>query len=216
MGETLNPNPVVQHSGTGVCLMPSQEAGRYQFTLAEFDSYYGYGLAGIDNWLNQVSAVDGSVYTFIQHGDIAAMSSSSSGMLGGAVLTLYGSGFSYNLSNNVVLVADLPCPVVSASATELQCVIPPWNPSASSEAGKSYPGGRGLFWEVRDGDSWSLVAVVDVVGCVDRSFGALVATAPRFSPQARCPPPQLQELSHQVLLVFQDAPPVAMTCTQNV
>jgi hypothetical protein len=149
MGETLNPNPVVQHSGTGVCVMPSQEAGPYQFTLSEFDSYYGYGLAGIDSWLNQVSAVDGSLYTFIQHGDITGLSSSSSGMLGGALLTVYGSGFSYNVSKNVVLVAGLPCPVVSASATQLQCVIPPWDATATSVAGKTYPGGRGLFWEVR-------------------------------------------------------------------
>jgi len=110
MGNTvnLNSNPVVQYSGTAYCLVTNQEAGPVQFSLTLWDSYYGYGLASYSPWLQQVSAIDGSTYNFVQHPDITGLSVSTGGLLGGGPLTITGSGFSYNSSNVVVLVAGSP------------------------------------------------------------------------------------------------------------
>lgn len=152
LGETLNTDPLSVRVGGGsaqsvFCNLTGQEAGPLtgELSVSVADDYYGYGLASYDDWLMQVSPLDGSAFLFMQHGDITGLSASSGGSLGGTTLTVFGSGFSLVLGNNKVLVAGNPCTVVAATSTSLSCVLPP----APSVAPSSSAGGRGLFWEVR-------------------------------------------------------------------
>ena len=147
----LNSEPIAPNdwssSSSADCIVSPQEAARVNFSLTLFDSTNGYGLAAMDPWLMQVSPIDGSLYSYVQHGDITGLSSSTSGALGGATLTIAGSGFAYYPEDNTVLIGGNPCVVLSTTKTSLKCQVPP-SPSPSAASNQTYGGGRGLLLEV--------------------------------------------------------------------
>ena len=56
---------------------------------------------------------------------VSAVTPSTSGIYGGAKLTIDGHGFSSNVSEVQVNVGSRPCPVVESSESEIRCVVPP-------------------------------------------------------------------------------------------
>ena len=129
------------------CYAPSQESMDYPFVLS-IQNGAGLGYAAIDPALLQYT-VDGRVLTVIQHPDIDSISSSSGGLLGGALLTITGSGFSSALANNTVVVAGSPCAILNSTETSIICVVGPSSASPTAASNVVYGGGRGMLAEVR-------------------------------------------------------------------
>jgi hypothetical protein len=126
------------------------------FVLSMHVTYYLLPLS-----CTQVSPVTGQTYMYVQHPVIQSLSVSRSGLLGGATLTITGTGFDPVSENNVVWTArdgKSACVVRSSTLTQITCVVgagvPESAPLNSSNSLPVFPGGRGLFWEVRHDESY--------------------------------------------------------------
>ena len=110
-------------------------------------------------WQNEtvlVSPVTGQIYNYVHYPVIFSLSRQTSGLLGGTVLTIYGTGFDPVAANNVVLAAGSPCVVVNATLNNISCVLgagveqhAPVNAS-TGQAIPVFGGGRGLYDEVSE------------------------------------------------------------------
>ena len=114
----------------------------------------GLGYMAWQNETVQVSPVTGQTYNYVHHPVIYSLSTQTSGLLGGAVLTISGTGFDPVAANNVVLAAGSPCVVMNATLNSISCVLgagveqhAPVNAS-TGQAIPVFGGGRGLYNEV--------------------------------------------------------------------
>ena len=108
-------------------------------------------------WLNetvQVSPVTGQTYNYVHHPVIYSLSTQTSGLLGGEVLTIHGTGFDPVAANNVVLAAGSSCVVLTSTLNSISCVLgagveqhAPVN-AGTGQAIPVFGGGRGLYNEV--------------------------------------------------------------------
>lgn len=148
--EASNPEPLDGNSNElyFTCLAPSHEAGAYPFDLRINDGV-GLGRASVSPSLLQYT-LDGRTLSYVHHADVSQVSFGEGGVLGGAVLTIYGSGFASNPANNSVEVAGSPCPVLTSSPTVLTCLLGPAPSGGVLPVGASYAGGRGLLLEVSE------------------------------------------------------------------
>ena len=156
-----NPNAYVS------CSIPELVAGPQELVV-RVDDAGGLGYALISPDLVPVSFVTGQPTVFTQHAVVTGLSTQSSGLLGGATLTVTGSGFDAQPSNNVVLAAGSPCVVVSSSLRQLSCILGPGSPTTqifNTTTGVPLPvfsGGRGVTVEVGGCDT-ALPMKVDAV-----------------------------------------------------
>ncbi len=127
------------------CVAPALEAGAYPVD-ALVKNGQGLGRAHVDPSLYQYT-LDGRVVHAVAHPDVVSLSSRSGGTLGGAVLTISGTGFASNPTNNTVLVAGSPCAVITSAPTRLTCELGPV--ASVPPTGPVYGGGRGMWLEVR-------------------------------------------------------------------
>lgn len=76
--------------------------------------------------------------------EITSITPSTSGTLGGDIITIKGVGFPTELSSSSVVIAGVPCSVLTASSSALTCVLGPYNASAAPSMGSDQPGDRGI------------------------------------------------------------------------
>lgn len=81
-----------------------------------FDSFYLICL-GIGNIESTLTIIGGSSLFNVSH--------RTSGIYGGAILTIIGYGFSRNPNNTIVQIGSSICPIIQTTMTEIQCRIPP-------------------------------------------------------------------------------------------
>ncbi len=133
--------------------MPAQVAGRYPFDFRINDGV-GLGRAAVDPSQLQYT-LDGRTLAITVHPHVSGISQSGSGSLGGATLTIDGTGFSDVAANNTVVVAGAPCAILASSATQIQCTLG----AAPSQdlAGPVFAGSRGLLLEYYNdtGSDWT-------------------------------------------------------------
>jgi hypothetical protein len=161
------------------CVAPSNEAGAYPFDV-RINSGTGLGRASISPSLLQYR-MDGTTVAIVQHPDVSAVSASTGGVLGGAVLTIEGSGFSLHPDRNRVEVAGSPCRVLNSTAKEITCVLGP--APAAQAPGAVYQGGRGLLLEVGGPPTRARALLLRLPSPPHQ--GASIAPTPPSS----CPPP---------------------------
>ena len=125
-------------------MVPNQEAGRYPFDFLINDGA-GLGRAAVDPALLQYT-LNGTVVAITVHPHVSDISLVVSGSLGGALLTITGSGFAVNSDTNVVQVAGSPCEVQSVTASQIKCIVGP--APAVPLPGPVFSGSRGLLLEV--------------------------------------------------------------------
>ena len=136
------------------CPIPDLVAGPQEL-LVRVDDVSGMGYASISPDLVPVSYVTGQPTVFTQHGNITGLSVKGSGVRGGAVVVISGTGFDPKVENNVVVVAGSSCSVVASSANQISCVLGPGSdtsPVVNASTGVALPvfsGGRGVTVEVR-------------------------------------------------------------------
>lgn len=121
-------------------------AGAYNLSMTIGDSnYVGWGSGsartfpvqipnGINGNTNDLSysyqylydaTLSGTPYNFYLLPAVSSISPAMGSVAGGTVLTITGTGFSNNVSRNVVYAGGQPCTVISADFTSLQCVTSP-------------------------------------------------------------------------------------------
>jgi hypothetical protein len=142
------------------CTLPTAVAGPRNLTIA-VDPRNNKGGASIPRDLWQVSVEDGTPRMFVLHANIERLSTSSGGLLGGAPLTITGTGFDPVPSNNVVKVGGVPCAVTASTPSTVTCTLGPSNATGppSNASTPLYPGGRGLlvqFFDFPNNDFFSM------------------------------------------------------------
>ena len=140
-------------AGTINVVIPEIVAGFVNMSVRVDTS--GVGYMAWQNETVQVSPVTGQTYNYVHHPVIYSLSTQTSGLLGGAVLTISGTGFDPVAANYVVLAAGSPCVVVNATLNSISCVLGAGveqHAPVNASPGQAIPvfgGGRGLYNEVR-------------------------------------------------------------------
>jgi hypothetical protein len=127
------------------------EAGRYNLS---FD-VKGFGQP-IEGSLPLQTLQSSNPYHFTLRPFISSVSFSSSGLEGGDLLTITGSGFSINPSRNTVELDSTPCQIVSSSLSSITCRIGKFSKSGSGSStlppNQFIMGGIGLLHSVYPGN----------------------------------------------------------------
>jgi hypothetical protein len=148
--QVLPTDNLVDGNGVGSvrCVIGDAEAGRYNVSFEVRDNSVGgkgYGQALFRGRNAKQVAPDGTVFHYTQRPQVSGLSTSSTGLGGGSLVTISGAGFS-TVGDNVVRLAGLPCAVVSASPTQLTCRPAPAAASSPGVVpGVFYPGSAGLL-----------------------------------------------------------------------
>ena len=156
------------------CIAPPSEAGRYNVTLETRDPALGstgYGEAARaraaklalpplpSSAAAAAAAAAGDVYHLTMLATVTALSTGSSGLLGGGSLTISGAGFSTAPGGNSVMLvggdgaggeALIPCNITASSSTQITCTpgAAPASTSTTSPAAlaRGLSGGAGLSY----------------------------------------------------------------------
>lgn len=159
--EALNPEEPVYGGKDVYCYAPAElPPGHYNVSLtiqaSDTTSNKGYGLAGVDETLLQVGAVDDTPFTTVMYAEVHGVSYGVAGMRGGAPLVISGTGFGFDADAVTVTAAGVPCRVTGVSNTRIKCVpgavddAAPgaWQPANTTHV---FSGGRGALLERFDG-----------------------------------------------------------------
>ena len=138
--------PLCSTNGEIMCQIQDGASGLYNtsFVVSNPTSGFGNALPLRDAW--QVDPATGTLFQYKAHPTINYIPLNALGLGGASSLQILGSGFSWTPSENVVLLAGVPCVVTASTLTTITCTpgaaVTPTNTSTGS--GISYPLGRGL------------------------------------------------------------------------
>jgi len=145
--ETINGNA----AQFGCLTAPDISTARTNFSVTIISGSSGYGRAVMSPSHYSVDINSDTIYSFTVAPAIKSISSSQASTLGGAELTITGTGFSSTCSENNVKLAGLTCDLTTCAYDKLTCIIRPLSSAAaaaSSSPASNYPGSRGLLAEV--------------------------------------------------------------------
>uniref|UniRef100_UPI003AACF14E PKHD1 like 1, tandem duplicate 1 n=1 Tax=Centroberyx gerrardi TaxID=166262 RepID=UPI003AACF14E len=137
--------PIVQWTATNItCLLPVLPPGLYEVDVQVGNNGYPRTSSGVNATIEYIL-------------EIYSVSPALGSLLGGTRLTVTGSGFSNNTSDNEVSVGDAECEVTAASENELECVV-------QSEEQTHTVTNQGSHRDFGEGTAWRPAALTVSVG----------------------------------------------------